>query len=1199
MRYQFRGWRVGVLCVVAVLSVLVPVGGAGSQSAPVEGGVRLVLANGGSLADVGVAAGLVAAGVVDALVVADSPASLGEGAAGVVSSVLPSGVLVVGGQAAVSDEVVAQLRVLLPGVVVERLWGATRVGTAAVAARRVLGAGGDDVRVALASGWSLADVGAAASLVAAGGADAVLYGGRDGLGDETAQLLGDYRPQRIELVGGPAALSEQVRAEAVAAAGAQASSRRLWGATRIETAARVARVAAGDCVAAAVIANGWSQPDVGAAAALAAAWGNSVVLYARSATDLGDAARQAIADIAPQGITLVGDTDTLAEALRDALPAGRSAQRLADPHQTARRALKDPPHNCTNTGNSNSGGGGTGTRGGGGTGGGGGTTTVTTTPPGTPTVSFGRASYTAAEGGTPAAVTVLLSQASSQTVTVPLDVTHHGGATPDDYTTPSQVTFNAGQTTAAFTVTAADDNDNDDGESITIGFGNLPTGVTAGTPFTTTVNLDDNDTADLVVSRGSLTVGEDGDGTFTVRLATRPTQQVSVTVTSGDSSAASVPAQPLTFTTGNWETAQSVTVSGVHDDDTRDESVTVTLSASGGDYGGETATVAVSVDDDDTADLVVSRGSLTVGEDGDGTFTVRLATRPTQQVSVTVTSGDSSAASVPAQPLTFTTGNWETAQSVTVSGVHDDDTRDESVTVTLSASGGDYAGETATVAVSVDDDDTADLVVSRGSLTVGEDGDGTFTVRLATRPTQQVSVTVTSGDSSAASVPAQPLTFTTGNWETAQSVTVSGVHDDDTRDESVTVTLSASGGDYAGETATVAVSVDDNDTTTTPTVRFGASQYAATEGGAEAAVTVELTTALTHEVTVPVTATPKGGATTDDYTLSPTPATVTFAAGHTTATFTVAATDDNEADSYLERLELRFGTLPAGVAKGSRATTAVFLRDNDPAEVVSRRVTSTHKTPDWYTAAGTFKYTPVWYTGGDTIEFTLEFSQPVAVVGDPRLEFNVDTPANVDEFADYLSGSGTTELVFAYTVGTSDDDPNGISWHENSLSLDADDTIKHAFNHLDANRDHTADNVLDGHRIDQYPRANQKVTSVPTHGSPDTYGADDRITFEVKFNQAVTVAGDPRLKFSITGLGDEYADYRSGSGTDTLVFSYTVLAADADTDGIYLYAAPLDLDADVGDVDSITGAVNGLAAVNTLNGDFVLAGHKIDGTIIN
>ncbi len=32
---------------------------------------------------------------------------------------------------------------------------------------------------------------------------------------------------------------------------------------------------------------------------------------------------------------------------------------------------------------------------------------------------------------------------------------------------------------------------------------------------------------------------------------------------------------------------------------------------------------------------------------------------------------------------------------------------------------------------------------------------------------------------------------------------------------------------------------------------------------------------------------------------------------------------------------------------------------------------------------------------------------------------------------------------------------------------------------------------------------------------------------------------------------------------------------------------------------SITGTDNNLAAVNTLNGEFVLAGHKIDGTITN
>ena len=104
---------------------------------------------------------------------------------------------------------------------------------------------------------------------------------------------------------------------------------------------------------------------------------------------------------------------------------------------------------------------------------------------------------------------------------------------------------------------------------------------------------------------------------------------------------------------------------------------------------------------------------------------MRLATRPTQQVSVSVSSADSGAVSVPSQPLTFTTQNWRTAQTVTVSGVSDDDAGDETVTVTVTASGGDYAGNTATVTVSVDDDDTTDLVVSRGSLTVDEgDGDG-------------------------------------------------------------------------------------------------------------------------------------------------------------------------------------------------------------------------------------------------------------------------------------------------------------------------------------------------------------------------------------------------------------------------------------------------------------------------------------------
>ena len=114
----------------------------------------------------------------------------------------------------------------------------------------------------------------------------------------------------------------------------------------------------------------------------------------------------------------------------------------------------------------------------------------------------------------------------------------------------------------------------------------------------------------------------------------------------------------------------------------------------------------------------------------------------------------------------------------------------------------------------------------------------------------------------------------------------------------------------------------------------------------------------------------------------------------------------------------------------------------------------------------------------------------------------------------------------------------------------------------------------------------------------DTYGAGDEITFEVVFNQLVTVNGAPRLRFSITGAGDEYATYVSGSGTNTLVFSYTVLATEMDTDGIYLYKNPLDYpDANA---DSIVGASNSLDAVNDgIGRERVLSGHKVDGTITN
>ena len=112
-------------------------------------------------------------------------------------------------------------------------------------------------------------------------------------------------------------------------------------------------------------------------------------------------------------------------------------------------------------------------------------------------VSFGAVSYTAAEGGSDATVTVSLSEAPGRVVTVPVTVIANGGAAVGDYSgAPSSVTFGAEETSKAFDITATDDDDNDDGESLTMGFGSpLPDGVTVGSPATTTVILADNERA--------------------------------------------------------------------------------------------------------------------------------------------------------------------------------------------------------------------------------------------------------------------------------------------------------------------------------------------------------------------------------------------------------------------------------------------------------------------------------------------------------------------------------------------------------------------------------------------------------------------------------------------------------------------------------------------------------------------------------
>ena len=108
-------------------------------------------------------------------------------------------------------------------------------------------------------------------------------------------------------------------------------------------------------------------------------------------------------------------------------------------------------------------------------------------------VSFEATAYQAEEGGQRAAVRVVLDKDPHRTLRIPLRAAPGGGAGPSDYTAASQVTFGPGETAKGAPLSARDDSVDDDGESVTLSFGELPAGVSAGSQPETLVEIVDND----------------------------------------------------------------------------------------------------------------------------------------------------------------------------------------------------------------------------------------------------------------------------------------------------------------------------------------------------------------------------------------------------------------------------------------------------------------------------------------------------------------------------------------------------------------------------------------------------------------------------------------------------------------------------------------------------------------------------------
>ena len=568
------------------------------------------------------------------------------------------------------------------------------------------------------------------------------------------------------------------------------------------------------------------------------------------------------------------------------------------------------------------------------------------------TVSFGQGTYRVDEGDM-VDVTVTLSADPERTVEIPISTSNQGGATGSDYTvTPDALTFNSGETSKSLTFTATQDDVDDDGESVRLGFDALPGGVSVGSTGETTVSITDDDVPSVTVSfgQGTYRVDEGDMVDVTVTLSADPERTVEIPISTdnqGGATASDYTVTPDALTFNSGETEKSLTFTATDDtDDDDDESVKLGFEIlPAGVSAGGVGEATVSITDDDVPSVTVSfgQGTYRVDEGDMVDVTVTLSADPERTVEIPISASDQGGATgsdytVTPDALTFNSG--ETSKSLTFTATQDDvDDDGESVRLGFDAlPGGVSVGSTGETTVSITDDDVPSVTVSfgQGTYRVDEGDMVDVTVTLSADPERTVEIPISTdnqGGATASDYTVTPDALTFNSGETSKSLTFEATQDDvDDDDESVKLgfeNLPASVS--AGGVGEATVSITDDDVPSV-TVSFGQGTYRVDEGDM-VDVTVTLSADPERTVEIPISASDQGGATGSDYTV--TPDALTFNSGETSKSLTFTATQD-DVDDDGESVRLGFDALPGGVSVGSTGETTVSITDDDvPSVTVS------------------------------------------------------------------------------------------------------------------------------------------------------------------------------------------------------------------------------------------------------------------------
>ncbi len=322
-------------------------------------------------------------------------------------------------------------------------------------------------------------------------------------------------------------------------------------------------------------------------------------------------------------------------------------------------------------------------------------------------------------------------------------------------------------------------------------------------------------------------ISEGGNASFSVQLAVEPYHDVTVTVSSSDPDITVAQGASLTFTASNYSSKQWVRLDAKEDDIalTAQSTIAVKSESDDNDYD-LSGSFTITEIENDTARFVLSghQSSLTVPEGGSRSYSVRLNSQPSANVTVTVSHSGDSDITVSPTSLEFTADNYTTAQNVTVRAKEDDgEYTNETATITHRVTGAsEYSSQgIGNIAVTARDNDAAIFVDTdpntdgdQTTLALAEGGSSaTYTVRLSNQPSADVTVSITENQNPSTGnvkvTSSKSLTFTTSTWGAAQTVTVRAYNDQDAINGTPTINHSASGGGFDNTSASVDVTERD------------------------------------------------------------------------------------------------------------------------------------------------------------------------------------------------------------------------------------------------------------------------------------------------------------------------------------------------------------------------------------------------------